>query len=188
MSAENNWKEELSLLKSIIQKAGLQETLKWGTDVFTYKGRNLISYAGFKSYFGLWFYNGVFLEDTHKVLVNAQENKTKALRQWRFRSIEEVSEPLILEYIREAIRNEDQGKIWKPVRSADAVIPAGLLEVLEGDKDLKRAFETLAPYKRKEYAEYIESAKREETRKVRIGKIKPLILAGLGLNDKYRTL
>ncbi|WP_325262934.1 YdeI/OmpD-associated family protein, partial [Flavobacterium sp.] len=43
-----------------------------------------------------------------------------------------------------------------------------------------------SPYKQKEFIEYIESAKREETKLTRIEKIKPMILDNIGLNDKYR--
>ena len=40
--------------------------------------------------------------------------------------------------------------------------------------------------KRKEYAAYVIEAKREETKVKRLEKIKPMILEGIGLNDKYR--
>lgn len=35
--------------------------------------------------------------------------------------------------------------------------------------------------------EYIETAKREATVKSRLEKIKPMILKGIGLNDKYKN-
>lgn len=81
---ESSWDQELALLKSIIQKTGLKETVKWGIPVFTFNGQNIVGIAGFKSFFALWFYNGIFLKDPNKVLINAQEGVTKALRQWRF--------------------------------------------------------------------------------------------------------
>ena len=40
--------------------------------------------------------------------------------------------------------------------------------------------------KRREYAEYISSAKREETKEKSLEKILPMIVAGIGLNDRYR--
>ena len=110
MGKDNKWLEEVALIKSIIQKSGLQETIKWGTEVYTHNGKNVVGVVGFKHHFTLWFYNGVFLQDKHKVLISAQDGKTKALRQWRFTSIEEINERQILEYIREAIRNEDSGR------------------------------------------------------------------------------
>jgi uncharacterized protein YdeI (YjbR/CyaY-like superfamily) len=51
MSKENKWQEELALLKKIIQKAGLVEAIKWGTEVYTYHGKNVVAAAGFKNHF-----------------------------------------------------------------------------------------------------------------------------------------
>ena len=51
---------------------------------------------------------------------------------------------------------------------------------------MKAVFEKLTPGKQKEYIEYINSAKKEETKKDRLEKITPLILEGKGLNDKYK--
>lgn len=180
------WEHELAILKSIIQKSGLQMAIKWGAEVYTYKGKNVISYYGFKNYFALWFYNGVFLADKHKVLVNAQENKTKALRQWRFTSKEELDEKLILEYIQEAIRNEDEGKVWKPEKSGGLTIPDELEQAFTSDENIKKAYNKLPFYKQKEFVEHIDTAKREKTRLARVDKIIPLILQGIGLNDKYK--
>lgn len=44
-----------------------------------------------------------FLSDHENVLVNAQKGKTKALRQWRFKSIDELEESLLRSYIMEAV-------------------------------------------------------------------------------------
>jgi uncharacterized protein YdeI (YjbR/CyaY-like superfamily) len=182
------WDNELAILKSIIQKTGLQMAIKWGAEVYTHKGKNVVSYYGFKNYFAIWFYNGVFLDDKHNVLVNAQNNKTKALRQWRFTSKEEIDENLILKYIHEAIKNEDEGKVWKPEKSTELNIPNALTEAFKSDKEIEKAFKELTFYKQKEYVEHIDAAKREETKLARIDKIIPMILQGIGLNDKYKKL
>lgn len=181
-----HWEEELAIIKSIIQRTGLQVAIKWGAEVYTHKGKNVVSYYGFKNYFALWFYNGVFLEDKRKVLMNAQEDKTKALRQWQFVSKEVIDEPLILEYIHEAIRNVDEGKVWKPEKSTELVIPDALRQTFLQDNAIEKAFSKLPFYKQKEFVEHIESAKREETKLARVDKIVPMILQGIGLNDKYK--
>lgn len=182
----SQWHEELAILKSIIQRTGLEMAIKWGAEVYTHKGKNVVSYYGFKNYFAIWFYNGIFLEDKHKVLMNAQEDKTKALRQWRFASKEDIDEKLILEYIHEAIKNEDEGKVWKPQKSNELSIPEELIEAFKSDKEIEKAFKKLSLYKQKEFVEHIDSAKREETKLARIDKIIPMILQGIGLNDKYK--
>lgn len=186
MEPDKYWHEELELLKSIIRKTGLEETIKWGTEVYTYKGKNVVGVVGFKRFVTLWFYNGVFLNDHHNVLINAQEGKTKALRQWRFTSKNEINEKLILEYIHEAIRNEEAGKSWTPTKSGPAEVPELLRHSLASVPQLKKAFEKLTPYKQKEYIGHLQEAKRDETRQARLQKIIPMILQGIGLHDKYK--
>jgi uncharacterized protein YdeI (YjbR/CyaY-like superfamily) len=181
----NGWSEELELLKSIIAKTELIETTKWGGSVFTVNGKNVLGVGGFKNYFTIWFFNGVFLKDEKQILVNAQEGVTKSLRQWRFYSKEEVSEKLILAYIKEAIENEKAGKVIKPLKK-EAIVSEILQQELNNNTALAEAFQKFIPYKQKEFLEYVESAKREETKLSRIEKIKPMILSSIGLNDKYR--
>jgi len=181
-----HWKEEIELIKSIVEKTELQHAIKWGIDVYTLNGQNIIGIAPFKSYIGIWFYNGVFMSDPLNVFVNAQEGKTKALRQWRFSSIEEINPDHIYTYLQEAISNEKGGKRLVPDRSAKFEIPEILAQAFKKDADLKDCFEKLSPGKQKEYAQHIQEPKREETKISRLEKIKPIILEGKGLNDKYK--
>lgn len=180
------WNEELALLKSIILKTGLEETTKWGIPVFTYNGKNVVGIAGFTSFFSLWFYNGSFLEDKRQVLINASEGQTKALRQWRFRSMEEIDEAGITAYIQEAIENEKQGKRLVPQKKAQRPIPTQLAAIFENDHLFAEHFAALSPAKQTEYLEHIDSAKQEKTRLSRIEKMRPLVLQGEGLHDKYK--
>lgn len=186
MSKKPEWKEELAFLRNIIQQTELVETKKWGGEVYTIDNGNVLSLAAFKNYVSLWFFNGVYLKDPYQVLGNSNEGKTKALRHWQFTSVLEMDEAKILEYIHEAITNEKKGLKWKPEKSEELVLPDLLSKALQEDPDLDNAFSALTPFKQKEYAEYIEMAKREQTKLDRIGKITPLILEGKGLNDKYR--
>lgn len=186
MPNNSEWLEAQNLLHQILSQSELVETKKWGMPVFTYKGKNVVGYAGMKTHFALWFYNGVFLSDPYQVLINAQEGKTKAMRQWRFESIEQIDGTTILEYIQEAIENEKLGKTWKPEKSPVLEIPALMQEKLDSDADLKASFALFTPFKQKEFIEYISEAKREATQVSRLEKITPMILQGIGLNDKYR--
>lgn len=181
-----DWHDELVLLRGILCKSELVEAVKWGAPIYTINGKNIVGIGAFKSYVGLWFFQGVFLKDREKVLINAQEGKTKAMRQWRFNSSNEINNQLIKKYVDEAITNQKQGKELKPAKSQSAVLPEELTTLLKADKALKSEFEELAPYKQKEYAEYISEAKRSATKEGRLTKIKVLILAGIGLNDRYR--
>jgi uncharacterized protein YdeI (YjbR/CyaY-like superfamily) len=66
------------------------------------------------------------------------------------------------------------------------VIPDELKSAFVDDQELKVAYEDLTLFKQREYAGYIESAKRLETKMSRLYKIIPMINQGIGLNDKYR--
>jgi uncharacterized protein YdeI (YjbR/CyaY-like superfamily) len=180
----NHWEDELALLDSIIATTELLETTKWGGKVYTFNGKNVLGIGGFKSYFGVWFFNGVNLKDDAKVLVNAQEGVTKALRQWRFQSKQTINEKLLLDYIRESIENEKLGKTYRPEKK-EVVICSFFKEQLNANKDLECAFNAFSPYKQKEFLEYINTAKQEKTKIARMEKIKPMLLQNVGLNDKY---
>lgn len=183
---EKAWNRELDYLTSIIKKTGLQETTKWGIPVFTYNGKNVVGIAGFKSFFSLWFYNGSFLEDKKQVLINASEGQTKALRQWRFQSIEEIDEEEITAYVEEAIENEKQGKRLIPQKKEQLPVPSQLQAIFKADQLFAERFAALSPAKQTEYLEHIGSAKQEKTKLSRLEKIRPLVLEGKGLYDKYK--
>ncbi|MBR9832693.1 hypothetical protein GYB57_11150 [bacterium] len=184
---KKGWEKELIFLRELIGKTELVETIKWGSPVYTIDGKNVLGMAAFKSYVGIWFFQGVFLSDTHQLLVNAQDGVTKALRQIRFQSIEEMDASILLEYIQEAIQNQKEGKELKPSKAKEIVIPAELKAALNANNLLNEAFNTLTLGKQKEYAEYIEKAKREATKISRLEKIVPMILSGIGLYDKYKN-
>jgi len=186
MGTAEKWQKELEFLRAIINKRELVETRKWGGEVYTFNNGNVLMIGAFKSHVGLWFYNGVFLKDPYGVLENAQEGKTKAMRHWKFTSLDEMDAKKIAEYIQEAIENEMQGLKWKPEKSEEVEIPEILQEALNSNKEFKTAFDKLTPFKQKEYVEHIDTAKRENTKISRLEKIKPMILEGVGLNDKYR--
>ena len=186
LSKQKHWKDELIRFRSLLLETELKETIKWGMPVYTIHGKNVVGMGSFKSYVGMWFFQGAFLSDPKKVLVNAQDGKTKGMRQLRFSSIEEIDDDLIRKYLAEAIQNQKDGKEIKPERKKVVVIPEELTKKLEQDKNLMESFESLTPGKQREYAEYVESAKRLETKTSRVEKIIPMINQGMGLNDKYK--
>jgi len=181
-----NGKEILIVLHKILQATPLEESIKWGIPVYTMKGKNIVGMSATKSYAGLWFFQGALLRDESKVLINAQEDKTKAQRQWRFSSIEEIDESLVLKYLEEAIENHRQNREIKPDRTKPLLIPRELKEEFRNNSELQTRFNAFTKGKQREFAEYISEGKRAETRVSRIQKIIPLIKQNIGLNDKYR--
>lgn len=175
----------LNRLRYIMLKTELIETVKWGMPTYTIKNKNVLGISAFKNHFGIWFFNGVFLSDPYNILINAQEGKTKALRQLRFSNIAEIDKNIVLDYVSEAIENQKKGLELKPVKKP-LKIPEELALKLSENNELGEIFESLSSGKKKEFSEYIREAKREETKIKRLEKIIPMILNNIGLNDKYK--
>lgn len=181
-----NWQEESIKLRKILVSTGATETLKWSMPVYVANGKNVFGIFSSKKYFGIWFYQGALLADHDQVLINAQQGKTQAMRQWRFTSIKEIKVRQIKSYLIEAIGLAEAGKEIRPNRNKPVNIPALLTNALMERPQAKQAFEKLSKSCRREYADYIAEAKREETKIRRIEKIIPMIIDSKGLNDKYR--
>lgn len=188
ISKHPNWQSQLRTLRSILQETELEENIKWGSPVYGFGSKNVVGIGAFKSYVGLWFFNGVFLKDDKKVLENANEEKTKALRQWRFYDGDKIDKKLVMNYILEAIENQKEGREILPDRSNKTLeIPNELAVALKADKALQSAFDKLTAAKQREYADHISSAKQEKTRLSRLEKASPMIKDGKGLYDKYKN-
>ncbi len=77
--------------------------------------------------------------------MNAQEGKTKAMRQWRFNSINELDKKLIQAYVLEAMKNSDDGKEMKHQRNKKPLeIPSLLISTFTNNKELKEKFDVLS--------------------------------------------
>lgn len=179
------WSKELTILRELVLKTELVETLKWGMPVYTLDNKNVLGITGFKNFFGLWFYQGSFLSDPHKLLRNAQEGKTKAMRHLNYTNIKDIRKTVLTSYVKEAIANQKAGKVVKPERKK-ILMPKELKSLIDADKKLANAFKNLTAGNQNEYKEYILSAKQDKTKERRLEKIIPMILDGVGINDKYR--
>jgi uncharacterized protein YdeI (YjbR/CyaY-like superfamily) len=186
--SQSKWIKELELLRSILLELQLEEDIKWGIPAFIYKKKNILGLSAFKNYCGIWFHHGVFLKDESNVLINAQKDKTKGLRQMRFTSLAEINPELVKLYVLEAMGNSEAGKEVKPKRNTKpVVIPEELKRQFSKNEKLKYFYEELSLSKQREFCDYISEAKKEETKLKRIEKIIPMILNKAGLNDKYRN-
>ncbi|ARV11001.1 hypothetical protein BTO09_00990 [Gilvibacter sp. SZ-19] len=184
----SNWKEALSELRAVLKQTEAVETVKWGIPTYTVNGKNVMGIGAFKNHFGLWFFNGSFLSDPKGVLRNAQEGKTRGMRQLNWNSLDEVDLDMVRTYALEAIENQKQGKEINPQRTTKKlVVPKELKAGFEEDKHLKAAFDKLTPGRQREYADHIGSAKQEKTRLSRLEKCRPMIMSGKGLHDKYKN-
>ena len=186
IAANPHFSGEQQALRRILLSLPLEETVKWGSPCYTYRGKNVVGIGGFKQYFGLWFFQGALLRDPSCHLINAQEGKTKALRQWRMQSSKDIDEAEIRRYVTAAIRLVESGQAVSPSRNPPLDVPPELEAGLKRTRGARTAFRALTPGRQREYARYVADAKRETTRASRVARVLPMILAGVGLNDRYR--
>lgn len=185
---EHPFKDAIGILRELALKTQMEETFKWMFPTYTLDGKNVLAICKFKKHFGVWFFNGVFLSDPYEVLENAQEGKTQSMRHWKFHSLKEIDSTKVFGYMNEALENQRKGLKLAPKKKAPVtfVIPELFQEALDKDSSASKAFKKLSDYNKKEYSEYIATAKQEKTKLSRLQKILPMILRGEGLNDRYR--
>lgn len=180
----SQWQEAYKKLRSIILKTGLDEELKWGCPCYTYKGVNVVLIHGFKEYCALLFHKGVLLKDPEKLLIQQTENVQSA-RQMRFTGMREVEsiEDAIKNYVFEAIEVEKAGLKVEFKKTREFTMPDEFKVYLDGDAELKDAFESLTPGRQRGYLLHFSQPKQSKTRVSRIEKAIPHIFDGKGLND-----
>ena len=182
---EVSFRDELNWLREILQETELEEKIKWYIPTYCWKNKNVIGLIRLKDCVGVWFHQGVFLMDNHKLLINAQEGKTKGMRSIKIKSVNDVPREIMKDYIIEAIENQKEGKEIKVERKKELVVPAYFRDFLK-QKNIEYKFDRMSLSCRREYVEYIDSAKKEKAKLRRMEKSYEMINENIGLNDKYR--
>lgn len=184
LSNAPKWKEEMTLLRSIVLDSKLTEDYKWMHPCYTLKGKNVILIHGFKEYCALLFHKGALLEDPEGILIQQTENVQSA-RQIRFTDINQIKEQraFIKAYIEEAIEIEKAGQKVTLKKTSEFPIPEEFQNALGENPDLKKSFEALTPGRQRAYLFYFSQAKQSKTRELRIEKYLGKILEGKGLED-----
>lgn len=178
------WKEEMSLLRTILLSCKLTESIKWGQPCYTVDNKNIVMLQSFKQHCGIGFFNGAGLKDEKGLLVKAGEH-TQSSRQMRFTNLSEINrlKTTIKLYVQEAIANEKDSSKLKPNEGPATIVVEELNERLKKDKALKKAYEALTPGRQRAYLIFFSGAKQAATRISRIDKYVGSILAGRGIND-----
>ena len=178
------WKDEMTLLRSILLETALTETIKWGKPCYTYNDKNLVIIQDFKHHCDLGFFTGALLKDTEKLLEKAGEH-TQSARQLRFENLADIKrkKTIIKSFVKEAIENEKQG--IKPVVEEKVELEkiVELENIFKKNKAFTKAFRALTPGRQRAYHMFFAGAKQSETRISRIEKYIPRIIDGYGIND-----
>ena len=179
------WHDERARLRSILLDCGLSETLKWGKPTYTHDGTNVVLIMPLKETCALLFMKGALLKDLKGLLIQPGENSQSA-RQMRFTSVAEIGklEKAIKGYVKQAVDVEKAGLKVAFKKSADLVYPKEFQDRLDRNSALREAFLKLTPGRQRQYHLYFTGAKQSATRESRVEKAIPLILDGVGLNDR----
>jgi uncharacterized protein YdeI (YjbR/CyaY-like superfamily) len=159
----------------------VEETLKWKMPFFLHKGI-LFGMAAFKQHCMLHFWNG-------QMVLGKDAPKTGSGKFERITSLADFpNEKILLGYMKKAVALNESG-VKKPAREAKPkaklVIPAALTSALKKNKKAREAFENFSYSHKKEYAEWIADAKRDETREKRIETAMVWLTQGKSRNWKY---
>ena len=178
------WREELTVLRSIVMDSGLGEELKWGAPCYVHEQANVIIIQGFKDYFALLFFKGALMKDPQDLLHKPGEN-TQSGRQIRLTSMDEIlgQEEVLRAYIQHAIEVEKAGEKVITKKTEEYPVPSELEESFAENSDLQHAFYGLTTGRQRAYLLHFAEAKQSATRKARIEKYTPRILKGKGILD-----
>ena len=178
------WREELTILRSIVMDSGLAEELKWGAPCYVHEKANVIIIHGFKDYFALLFFKGALMKDPQNLLHKPGEN-TQSGRQIRMTSMDEMlgQEEVLRAYIQHAIEVEKAGEKVAVKKTEEYAVPLELEESFAENSDLQHAFYGLTPGRQRAYLLHFAEAKQSATRKARIEKYTQRILNGKGILD-----
>lgn len=176
------WQGVIQKLRSILLGCGLDEDLKWGKPCFMVDGRNVAIIQPFKAHCALMFFKGALLEDTRRLLRSQGEHTQSAMRL-EFTSETQVSKAVVTPYVNQAIALEKAGARVDFTAKHELERPEELTRMLEKDRRLAKAFDSLTPGRQRAYVMHFTGAKQSETRTARITRHIPRILAGKGMHD-----
>jgi uncharacterized protein YdeI (YjbR/CyaY-like superfamily) len=174
-------------LRALIRKAGpdLTESIKWSAPSYTGRS-NVCGFAAFKEHVSLYFHQGARISDPDHVLSHGDGNVSG--KSVKFTSVDEIDEKKLARLLKEAVTiDRDQSEKPKPrATRAPLPIPPELAAELKKAPKANAFFEMLPPSCRREYIEWITSAKRLETLARRLESTIEMLSKEKRLNEKYR--
>ena len=183
----------LAYLRGLVHQAvpDVAEEIKWSRPFFLVNGTIVCQMAAFKAHCGFGFWSP---EMTAMLQADGVDGSDGSGAVGKIRSIEQL--PLkadLLRYLKHAAERARAGDAVSPVASrprASAKMPIPMPPEFEAalakSKVAHATFEALPPSCRREYLEWITTAKRPETREKRIAGAVDMLAEGKRFNDQYR--
>lgn len=160
------------------------EDIKWGAPAFTYNGKLLGVMAGFKQHaaFNLWHGKKVVGVDTAMQDGMGQYGRITTLKDL-------PGKRETAAHIRAAMALIDAGETATTARTPKPApgLPDDLAQALAGNTAARATWDGFTPGKRRDYADWITGAKREDTRARRVAQSVEWLAEGKTRHWKYRN-
>lgn len=176
----------LNHLREILHAAcpDCEETLKWSSPSFIYKGKILAGFAAFKAHAAFGFWAG------SQILETGARQESAMGQFGRLTSLDDLPPRAELEALtKKAMALIDEGV--KPTRNKHAKLPFTVPQDLRAAIDAVPAaagtFDNFAPSCQREYVEWVTEAKRDETRAKRLALTVEWLAEGKKRNWKYEN-
>lgn len=165
-----------------------EETFKWSFPVFIYNGSNLCDMAAFKHHCSFGFWLASLMDDPAGIMKKGDEREGMG----SFGKITDISQVPDLEVLRpyfvQAMVLIEQGaKLPRSVseKKPEIPMPDDFQQALMATPQADLHFEKLTPGRKREYLDWITSAKTENTRNSRIQKSIEWLKEGKSLLWRY---
>ncbi len=173
-------------LRALVHEAcpAAEETIKWGMPSFGYHGI-LCGMAGFKAHCAFGFWRRGLAEEISRTGVRAEQAMGSL---GRITSLQDLpGDRALLGYIRKAAQLNEAGAPARPKPKPKPVlaVPADLAAVLKKNAKAAKVFKEFTPSPRRDYIEWITSAKRPETRAKRVATTIQWLATGKRRNWRY---
>jgi len=176
----------LEHLRTIVHEAcpDCEETLKWSSPSFMYKGKILAGFAAFKAHatFGYW---------SGSQVVDADPAQQSAMGQFgRLTSLDDLpSRAALAALTKKAMKLIDEGV--KPIRNKHSkpplAVPQDLRAAIDAVPAAKATFDNFPPSQQRDYVDWVTEAKRDETRAKRLAQTVEWLAQGKRRNWKYEN-
>ena len=164
----------------------ITEVMKWSFPHFEYKGL-LGSMASFKNHVSWGFWKAKLMSDPKGILDAVGETSMGGSKAKSDKDL--PPKKVLVEYVREAIRLNEEGiKVARPASKGAAgpvEVPEDLAAELGRNKPAKAMFESFSPSQRREYVDWLNDAKQENTRKKRLATTLEWLAEGKPRHWKY---
>jgi hypothetical protein len=163
---------------------GIEEAVKWGMPAFLWKGKIVAGMAAFKAHATFGFWHGEAVTGRRHVEDTAMGSFGKMTVLADLPPDNDLAD-----MVRKACALIDAGVLPKHMterqKRPERPVPPALQTALDANPAALAAWTAFAPSHRREYAEWVGEAKRDETRDKRIAQTLEWLVEGKKRNWKY---